>query len=243
MSTEHVIARLTSHNKEFEIIVNAVKARDYKSGIISDISDILVVDGIFRNLRKVKSLDKGVLFKDNKTVMRIENKELKEIFDTTELIPITKKIIDDGEIQYTTEQRKEFLERKEKAVINLIAGQSIDPRTNAPHTPARIEAAIRQAKIHVDMYKSAEAQVQNIVKEIAAIMPIKLEFKEIQIRVPIRYAGQLKKIMIDFGQIKKDNWIGTDYIAMITIGAGLTDSFMGKVNSLTHGEAICKITN
>ncbi|MCK4927574.1 MAG: hypothetical protein KAS11_03840, partial [Candidatus Aenigmarchaeota archaeon] len=80
MSTEHVIARLTSYNKEFEIIVNAVKARDYKSGIISDISDILVVDGIFRNLRKVKSLDKGVLFKDNKTVMRIENKELKEIF-------------------------------------------------------------------------------------------------------------------------------------------------------------------
>lgn len=243
MSTEHVIARLISHSKEFEIIVDAVKARDYKSGTISDISDILVVDGIFKNLRKVKSLDKGVLFKDNKTVIRIEDKELKEIFGTTDLIQITKKIIDEGDIQYTTEQRKEFLERKEKAVINLIAGQSIDPRTNAPHTPTRIEAAIRQAKIHVNMYKSAEAQVQNIVKEIAAIMPIKLEFKEIQIKVPVRYAGSLRKIMLDFGQIKKDNWIGTDYIAMITIGAGLTDSFLGKVNGLTHGEAICKITN
>ncbi|MCK5289470.1 MAG: ribosome assembly factor SBDS, partial [Candidatus Aenigmarchaeota archaeon] len=129
------------------------------------------------------------------------------------------------------------------AVINLIAGQSIDPRTNAPHTPARIEAAIKQAKIHIDMYKHAEAQIQNIVKEIAAIMPIKIEFKEIQIRVPVRYAGQLKKIMIDFGQVKKENWIGTDYITIITVGAGLTDTFMGKVNGLTHGEAICKIMN
>ena len=243
MSTEHVIAKLTSHSKDFEIIVDAVKARDYKSGMISDIGDILVVDGIFRNLRKVKSLDKGMLFKDNKTIIRVEEKELKEIFGTTDFASITAKILQDGEIQYTTEQRKEFLERKEKAVINLIAGQSIDPRTNAPHTPARIEVAIKQAKAHIDIHKSAEAQVQNIVKEIAAIMPIKLEFKEIQIKVPVRYAGPLRKIMLDFGQLKKENWIGTDYIAMITIGAGLTDSFLGKVNGLTHGEAICKITN
>ncbi len=243
MITEHVIARLISHSKEFEIIVDAIKVRDYKSGTISDIGDILVVDGIFRNLRKVKSLDKGMLFKDNKTVIRVEEKELKDVFGTTDLAQIAAKIIDEGEIQYTTEQRKEFLERKEKAVISLIASQSIDPRTSAPHTPARIEAAIRQAKIHVDMYRSAEAQVQSIVKDIAAIMPIKLEFKEMQIKVPVRYAGPLKKIMLDFGQIKKENWIGTDYIAMITVGAGLTDPFLGKVNGLTHGEAICKIMN
>ncbi|MEA2004375.1 MAG: ribosome assembly factor SBDS, partial [archaeon] len=213
MSTEHVIAKLTSHSMDFEIIVDAVKARDYKSGTISDIGDILVVDGIFRNLRKVKSLDKGMLFKDNKTIIHVEEKELRKIFGTTDFASITKKILQDGEIQYTTEQRKEFLERKEKAVINLIAGQSIDPRTSAPHTPARIEAAIKQAKAHIDIHRSAEAQVQNIVKEIAAIMPIKLEFKEIQIKVPVRYAGPLRKIMLDFGQIKKENWIGTDYIA------------------------------
>ena len=49
--------------------------------------------------------------------------------------------------------------------------------------------------------------------------------------------------MLDFGQIQKESWIGTDYIAMISMGAGLVDTFLGKVNGLTHGETICRIVN
>ncbi len=243
MSVDHIIAKISFHGKDFEIIVDSKKINDYKSGKISDISDILIVDGVFRNLRKVKSLDKGVLFKDNKTVLRVEDSELSTVFNTTDHQTIAKKIIDDGEIQYTTEQRKALLERKQRAVINLIANQSIDPRTNAPHTPARIESAMKQARASVDMHKPAESQVQDIIKNIPSILPIKLEFKEIEIKTPIKYAGLLKKIMQDFGQIEKENWIGTNYIAMISIGAGLVDTFLGKVNGLTHGEAICRIVN
>ncbi len=243
MATEHVIAKLISHSKEFEIIIDADKVREYKSGKITDIRDILAVDGIFRNLRKVKSLDKGVLFKNEKNITRIEESELESVFKTTDITEIAKQIIDNGEIQYTTEQRKEFLEHKRTAIINLIASQSIDPRTNAPHTAARIESAMKEERVPIDMYRPAESQVQNIVKAITQILPIRLEFKEIQIKVPVRYAGTIKKIMLDYGQIKKEDWIGTDYIAIISSGAGLVDTFLGKINSITHGEASCRIMN
>ncbi|NOQ55449.1 MAG: ribosome assembly factor SBDS [Nanohaloarchaea archaeon] len=243
MSVDHIIAKISFHGKDFEIIVDSEKIKDYKSGKISDINDILIVDGIFRNLRKVKSLDKGMLFKDNKTVLRIEDTELNTVFNTTDLTAIAKKIITDGEIQYTTEQRKEFLERKQRSVINIIANQSIDPRTGAPHTAARIESAMKQVRVSVDIHRSAESQVQDIIRSITSILPIKLEFKEIEIKTPIKYAGHLKKIMLDFGQVKNENWLGNNYIAMISIGAGQVDTFLGKVNGLTHGETICRIIN
>ncbi|MBW6461975.1 MAG: ribosome assembly factor SBDS [DPANN group archaeon] len=241
MSVDHIIAKISFHGKDFEIIVDSKKIDAYKNGKITDINDILIVDDIFRNLRKVKSLDKGVLFKNNNTILRIEDSELNTVFKTTDHQIIAKKIIDDGEIQYTTEQRKEFLERKQRAVINLIVSQSIDPRTNTPHTSARIESAMKQAKISVDMHKSAESQVQDIIKNITSILPIKLEFKEIEINAPIKYAGLLKKIMQDFGQIQKENWVGPNYIAIISMGGGLVDAFLGKVNGLTHGDTMCKI--
>ncbi len=237
----NVIAKYISHGKSFEIIVDAEKVWKFKSRDLKDISDALLVDGVFSNLRKVKSLDKGALFKDNKTIQRIEESELEDVFGTSDIEEISRKIIEDGEIQYTTEQRREILERKRTRVINLIAGQSIDPRTNSPHTASRIESAMEQAKVNVDMYKPAESQVQNIVKSLIGIIPIKLEFKEVQIKSPIRYASHIKRMISDFGQIKKEDWCGQDYIVIMTIGAGMLDTFLGKINGTTHGEAITRI--
>ncbi|MEA3229565.1 MAG: ribosome assembly factor SBDS [archaeon] len=240
-TTDYVIAKLISHGKTFEIIVDAEKIRDYRKGKITDIKEILIVDDIFNNLRKVKSLDKGVLFKDNKTIQRVDNADLQNTFNTTDISEVAKQIIEKGEIQYTTQQRKDIVERKKKRIINLIANQSIDPRTDAPHTPSRIETAMEQAKVPIDISKPAEAQVQDIIKAIIAILPIKVEFKEMQIRVPIRYANHMKNIVHNYGQVKKEDWNGTDYLIIITVGAGLIDTFLGKINALTHGEAICKI--
>jgi len=66
---------------------------------------------------------------------------------------LTKKIIEDGDVQLTTEQRKHFLQKKRNEIITMISKNAIDPQAKTPHPPQRIENAMEQAKIHIDPFK------------------------------------------------------------------------------------------
>ena len=47
----------------------------------------------------------------------------------------------------------------DKKLINAISRESINPQTNAPNPPARIEAAMEEAKIHIDPFKPVNEQI------------------------------------------------------------------------------------
>ncbi|MEM2802178.1 MAG: ribosome assembly factor SBDS, partial [Archaeoglobaceae archaeon] len=134
-----VVARLRKGGSDFEILVDPYLARDLKEGKEVDFEDLLAVDEIFKNARKGE---------------RASNEELQKIFGTTNVKEIAKTIIIEGEVQITAEQRKEMLEAKKRQIITFISKNAIDPRTNAPHPPARIERALEEARVHVDIFKS-----------------------------------------------------------------------------------------
>jgi ribosome maturation protein Sdo1 len=56
------------------------------------------------------------------------------------------KIVDEGEVQLTVEQRRELVEKKRAAIIAFISQQAVDPKTKMPHPPQRIELALEQIK-------------------------------------------------------------------------------------------------
>ncbi|MDD5148399.1 MAG: ribosome assembly factor SBDS [Candidatus ainarchaeum sp.] len=222
---EAVIARLEHSGEKFEILVDPDLAMKLRKGEKVSFNEMLAIDSVF------KDAGKG-------TVQSVE--ALNKAFGTTRIEDISEKIIRSGTVQLTTEQRRELREQKRKEIIQLIARNAMNPQTNSPHPPQRIENALNEAKIHVDEFKSAEEQVTEILKEIKKIIPISFEKLKIAVKVPAEYSGKANAMLHRY-DLKKEEW-GNDgsLLAMVELPAGMRPDFLNELNHLTHGNVETK---
>ncbi|MBN2251916.1 MAG: ribosome assembly factor SBDS, partial [Candidatus Altiarchaeota archaeon] len=181
------------------------------------------------------------VFKDAGAGKKASEEVMEKVFETTEIGGIADRIITRGEIHLTAEQRKSMTEEKRKQIISLISRNSINPQTKAPNPPARIEAALTEARVTVDPFKSAKEQVDSAVKAIRPILPIKFETLQMVVKIPATYTGNSYKTLREYGEVKKEEWDKGDLISLMEIPAGLQDEFYSRLNSLTHGEVKIKI--
>jgi ribosome maturation protein SDO1 len=221
-----VIARITRMGMNFEILVDPDKALEFKKGKEIDIDIILAVKDIFKDSRKGE---------------RHSSEDLQKAFRTTNLWEVAKIILKEGELQFTTEQRRRFIEEKKKEIANIIAKQGMDPKTKLPHPVQRILNAMEEAHVTIDPFKPAKEQVKYVLDKIQAILPISLERIEVAIRVPIEYAGKANAIVREITDVKKEEWTSTAWIALIEIPAGMQADIYEKLNKLTSGKVDVKI--
>lgn len=222
-----VIARLSTHGTEFEVLVDPDLTLDFRAGEDIDIREILAAEKIFKDSKKGK---------------KASEERMEEIFGTSDPLEVAEKIIKDGDIQVTTKQRKEMRKKRRKEIISLIARRAIDPQSDTPHPPNRIENALEKAKFHVDAFKSAEEQLPDAVEELRPILPLSFETKTIVAKFPPEYGGKAYRIVEDFGEIKEDEWLDDgSWVVKVEIPAGMQPEFFKKVNNLTHGEVETKV--
>ena len=204
----------------FEIVVNPDKAMNFKKGI-GEIRDVLVYPKIFSDAKK------GMSAPENR---------LKTIFGTDDVNEVAKKIIQQGDVQVTSEYRNAQVQQKKQRIINIIHCNGVDPRTNAPHPLTRVEAALDEAKIKIDEYKTAEEQVQGILKKILPIIPIKFVKKEIQLTISVEHTGKSYQTIRQLGKILKESWNNDgSWTGLIEIPGGMEQELYDKLNSITHG--------
>ena len=222
-----VISRLIKSGEKFEILVDPEKAMELKAGKPVSIEDLLASPEIYE---------------DSKKGLRASSEKLNKFFGTNDLETIVRKIIKDGEVQLTTEQRKQMLEEKTKTIANIISRRGINPQTNTPHPADRIIRAMEQGGVRIDFDKPAEEQVDRVLKEIQHVIPIKFEKIQLAVKVPPQYSGKASSTVRNFGTLLKEEWkVDGSYIALIEIPAGLQQDVYDKLNSLTHGQIETKI--
>ena len=149
MSEKFTVARLTRENEHFEILVKPQKALDYRNGKIAGITEVLAAEMIFADANK------GT---------KVSEEAMKKAFKTTDPLKIADEILKKGTLQLTTDQRRKMVEDKKRQIIDFISHQAVDPKTNLPHPPARIENAMEQIRYPIDPYKPVEEQAKDIVK-------------------------------------------------------------------------------
>ncbi|VVB94698.1 Ribosome maturation protein SDO1 [uncultured archaeon] len=223
---ESIIARLKTHGKTFEIFVDPDAALAFKRGDQAKIENILAVEDVFS---------------DAKNGDRPAEQDVLNAFGTTDAIKIAQKIILEGELQLTTEQRKQIQEDKKRQVIAVIARNAINPQTKAPHPPARIEAAMNEAGVHIDPLKSVDEMVTLTMKAIRPIIPIRFEEVKIAIKIPAEYAAKTYGSIAKFGNLVKQEWQNDgSWIGVISIPAGMQDELYSLLNGMTRGSAETK---
>ena len=226
---EPVVARLEVAGKRFEVLVNPDLAFDYKQGRDVNLEDLVISDAIYTDLRRG---------------LRASPELLRRIFGTDDVVKIAAEIVRRGELQLTAEQRRKLIEAKRRQLINYIARNAVDPKTKLPIPPARIEAAMEQAGVGVDPFKSIEEQAPQIIRAISRIIPIKLAKALLRIVVPAEYSGRVAGALSKLGEVKHMDWRSDgSLVAELEIPAGLQQEVMDKLNKLNRGNVDAKVVS
>jgi ribosome maturation protein SDO1 len=223
---EAVIVHFKTRGETYELYVDADQALKYRSGEPVELRDVLAVEQVFKDAAKG---DKA------------GEEHLKEIFQVTDTRDAIKEILLKGELHLTTEQKRQMLIDRRKQISSIIARNAINPQTQTPHPLTRIEAAMDEARVEIVITKSANEQVEKVLKALKPLIPIKFEKLTVAVKIPAAYAGRLHHIIHDLGEIKKDEWVGGEQFCLIEIPAGLQDEFYSKLNGATHGDVKTKV--
>ena len=114
------------------------------------------------------------VYKDAKKGIRASEEEIRKAFGTTDILKIAQTILDNGVVQVTAEQRRRLIEDKKRQIIEFISKNTIDPRTNMPHPPQRIELAMEEVGVAIDPFKDAKEQALAIIEKLRRVIPIKM---------------------------------------------------------------------
>ena len=168
--------------------------------------------------------------------------ELKAIFGTDDTLVIAQKIMAEGEIQLTHEYRENLRVQKIAKILAIIHRNAVDPKTNAPHPLARLENALKEVHIRIDDIQSAEDQVQDVVKALQPIIPMKFAVAELQVHVPAAMAPKMFGTIKSLSKIIKEEWLGDgSWSGIVEVPAGVRLEFIDALESKTHGSVTVKL--
>ncbi len=224
-----IVAKLETHGKTFEILLDPKVFNLVKQGKKFDIVDYMAVEDVFKNAGK------GT---------RPPEDEIREAFGTDDIAEIARRIVEKGEIQITAEQRKEMLETKRQQVVTYIAANTINPQTHTPHPPLRIQMALEEARFHVNPFKPLEKEIDEAMKLLRPLIPIKFEKSRIAIKLNGFDYGRCYDDIIHYGLVEREEWTQDgSWIGLMEIPAGLITEITDKLKQKTKGTAYVKLVS
>jgi len=207
----------------FEILVDPDAALNYKLGKKVELSQILASDEIYTDSNKGQ---------------RASEEKLMKSFKTSNFEQVAQAILQRGEIQLTTDQRRRMVDEKRKQIVSFISKNYVDPKTNLPHPPLRIEQALQQVRVVIDPNKEAEEQAKKIIDELRAILPLKTGNIRLKVSVDAIHAPQTLGTLKSFGEITKEEWRSDGGLnAIIEIPIATQRSLLDRLGSATKGTA------
>ncbi|MHB8632422.1 MAG: ribosome assembly factor SBDS [Thermoplasmatota archaeon] len=229
-----VVARLNRFSTHYEILVDPdgaervlEKVRAGGAADAADIRGILAVDQVFTH------------WSDGK---KASSEQLQKGFETDDVVRVAQRILLEGEIQLTAEQRTKMVESKRKRILEYILRNAWNPQTKSPHPRERIERALDEAKFRVDPLKHVEEQVEQAMTLLRPLLPIAFDQVEVAVRVPAEHTGHAYGALRALGELKKEEWQPDGaLIVVLEIPAGTQTDVYDRLNALTHGQVTTKL--
>lgn len=128
------LVRLKKAKKRFEIACYKNKVLEWRSGIETDLDNVLQINSIFLNVSKGQTAPSADL--------------AKAFGPKTPVNDIILEILNKGELQVGEKERHAQLERVHNEVISIVASKLVDPKTKRVYTTGMIEKALEMLSSH-----------------------------------------------------------------------------------------------
>ncbi|KAI4176596.1 MAG: hypothetical protein LQ343_000887 [Gyalolechia ehrenbergii] len=124
------LVRLKKGKKRFEIACYKNKVLEYRSGVETDLDNVLQIPSVFLSVSKGQTAP---------------TQDLAKAFGPkTSVNDIIMEILNKGEMQVGEKERHAQLERVHNEVIDIVAGKLVDPRSKRVYTAGMIDKALDQ---------------------------------------------------------------------------------------------------
>lgn len=209
-----VVARLEKGGKRYEILVDPNLVEQWKIDRESvEYDDLLASDEVWHDVRGAE---------------RPTEEKLVSVFGSIDIGDAVVKILTEGSIQLTTDQRKRMIQDKTNQIISTICTTGIDPQTKMPHPPQRVENALNEARFKADPFKSVEKQVKEAVNSIRALIPISFTTVKLAFKIPGTSYGPVFALVRE--DVMREDWLGNgDWAFTVEIPAGMKADYIAKV--------------
>ena len=222
-----VIARYETGGNRFEILIDPKSAQEYKEGDDIDWEDAIAADGIWTDSAKGD---------------RAPEHLVNDTFESTDLIEIYKIILTEGNIQLTSQQRNEMVDKKRKQIIAHVVANAMNPQTGGPHPPQRIENAIDEARFSIDPMEAIERQVEKLIKSIKPLIPISFEKIRVAVKIQAIHVGKCYGQISSLANIQSEEYQKDgSWIGMLEMSAASFVKLEDVLGSLTKGTAETKM--
>jgi len=228
MDTKVTVVRFSVEGEKFEILVKPDPALEFKLGKRKDISGVLISEEIYS---------------DSNKGTRASTEKLMKAFKTTDPTEVATIMLQKGELNLTTDQRRKMVSEKRKQIVDFISKTYVDPRSHLPHPPIRIEQAMDDARVSVDPFRNTDEQIKEIIEQLRSIIPLKSENMLLDILVPAQFAAQSYSVLKSFGTLKKEEWQANGALKVILdIPAAARANVMDRLGSVTKGTASIEVS-
>eukprot|EP01080_Neovahlkampfia_damariscottae_P001491 gene1491-12108_t len=215
------VVKYKKNKCNFEVLVKPQTVLKYKNGKLQ-VDDVIYSETVFTNAQKG---DKA----------KIE--DLKIEFGEKSEKEYVIEIINEGEYQLSTQERKELQEKKKKEIMNYIHKYYTDPRTKKPHPFTRIETAFPLIKYNVDIWEATEKQAAIVVKKFIDIqLPMSKDEVEAVIKLKHQFIGSAMAIVKKYTTVRRENYDGQGVTLEVTMIPGDYDILLKELNTNTKGE-------
>lgn len=141
------LVRLKKAKKRFEIACYKNKVLEYRSGIETDLDNVLQIPNVFLNVSKGQTAPSADL--------------IKAFGPKASVNEIILEILNKGELQVGEKERQAQLERVHNEVISIVSGKLVDPKTKRVYTTGMIEKALDMLSAQGSQGKDVERPVSD----------------------------------------------------------------------------------
>ena len=101
---------------------------------------------------------------------------------------------------------------------------------------------MNQVKYSIDPFKSGDEQAKDIIEELRAIIPIKMEQMRVGVKVLAEFSAKGYGAIKNFGTITREEWQADGaLVAVVEMPAGLYGPFVERLGKITQGTIETKV--
>nr|CAG8487842.1 11917_t:CDS:2 [Entrophospora candida] len=186
------IVRLRKGGKRFEIACYKNKVLEWRTGVETDLDEVLQINNVFLNVSKGQVAAKDDLVKSFKT------EDLNKI------------ILKKGELQVSDKERSHQMDNIYREIATIVAEKCVNPDTKRPYTVTMIEKSMGELHLSVNVNRSTKQQALEVIKQLQEkkIIPIARAQMKLRITIPNnKEAKKIKERLTELiSQIEDENW-------------------------------------
>ncbi|KAF8807626.1 Shwachman-Bodian-diamond syndrome protein [Phlegmacium glaucopus] len=202
------IVKLKKGGKRFEIACYKNKVQEWRTGVETNLDDVMQISNVFTNVSKGEVAKSG---------------DLQKAFGKTDVAEIVKEILKKGEVQVGEKERDHDLTSLRKEIATLVAEKCVDPSNQRPYPVGIIEKAMAEAGFSVKQNKNAKSQVSECIKQLQtdSKLPIQRARMRIKVSLPATDAKLLReKVLEGAEKVEHDETGQEDWEAILLIDPG-----------------------